>query len=171
MMLGSSPTVLTEITVSNAGPLIALANINCFEFLHVLFGEIHIPQAVFRETTRLEHLPAASAIRTTAWIKTIAVQDHLAVELLRNELDEGESETIVLAREMKAAQILIDERRARRKTSQLGLRTIGTLGILLLAKSRGLTPSIKLHLDALRESPFRMTPQLYGEMLIRAGES
>lgn len=157
-MHGSPPTVPTEITVSNSGPLIALANIRCFEFLHSLFGEICITEAVYRETTRLKQLPATSAIRTTTWVKTFPVRDQLAVELLRNELDEGESESIVLARELNAAQILIDERRARRKTLQLGINTIGTLGILLLAKGRGLTPLIKPHLDALSGSPFRITP-------------
>jgi predicted nucleic acid-binding protein len=171
LMNGSPPTVPTEITVSNSGPLIALANINSFQFLLSLFGEICITEAVYRESTRLEQLPAASAIRNTAWVKTFAVQDQLAVELLRIELDEGESETIVLARELNAAQILLDERRARRKTAQLGLRTIGTLGILLLAKSRGLLPTIKPHLDALRDYPFRIAPQLYEEVLKRAGES
>jgi predicted nucleic acid-binding protein len=160
-MNGSPPTTTAEITVSNSGPLIALANINCFQFLQSLFGEIVITDAVYRETTRLEQLPAARAISNSAWVKTFTVQDRLAVELLRIELDEGESETIVLVRELSAAQILLDERRARRKTSQLGLRTIGTLGILLLAKSRGLVPTIKPQLDALRDSPFRIAPQLY----------
>jgi len=37
-----SPTPV-EITVANAGPLIALANINCFQLLQQLFHEIIIP--------------------------------------------------------------------------------------------------------------------------------
>jgi predicted nucleic acid-binding protein len=160
-----------EITVANAGPLIALANINCFQLLRQLFREIIIPEAVYREATRLDKLPAARAVREATWVKICAVQDRLAVELLRNELDEGESETIVLARELNATRLLIDERLARRKTAQLELETTGTLGILLLAKSNRLIPAVKPHLDALKKSPFRMKPQLYEEILRAAGES
>lgn len=170
-MVDAPPSASREITVANAGPLIALANINCFHFLQRLFREVCISEAVYREATRLEQLPAARAIREASWIKTVAVQDRLAVELLRNELDAGESETIVLARELNATRILIDERLARRKTAQLGLKTIGTLSVLLMAKSAGLIPTVTPHLDALKKTPFRITPQLYTDILRAAGET
>jgi predicted nucleic acid-binding protein len=109
-------------------------------------------------------------VRQAAWINTIPVQDRVAVEVLRNELDDGESETIVLARELGASLILIDEKLARRKTAQMGLKTIGTLGILVMAKTSGLTPTVRSHLDALKSSSFRMTRKLYDEILQRAGE-
>jgi predicted nucleic acid-binding protein len=160
-----------EITVSNTGPIIALANIDCFDLLKGLFQTIWVADAVYREATRLERLPAARLISKSAWVKRVSVKDRLAVDLLRNELDEGESETIVLGRELNAAQILIDERLARRKTTQLEFKTIGTLGILLLAKSSGLIPSVRIYLDRLQSTPFRMSPSLYADILRRANES
>ena len=63
----------------------------------------------------------------------MSVQDRLAVEVLLDELDLGEAETIVLAREIGADWVLMDEKKGRRKLTQLGLRKIGTVGILLRA--------------------------------------
>lgn len=161
----------SEITVVNTGPLIAFANIACSGLLEQLFHTIYIAEAVYREATRLEQLPAARLVHESTWIESVQVNDRLAVDLLRNELDEGESETIVLASELHATRVLIDERLARRKTAQLGLKVTGTLGVLLLAKSSGLIPSVRTYLEKLKATPFRMTPQLCDEILRRAQES
>ena len=169
-MSGSPQIAHPKLVVADTGPLNALANINCFEFLRELFSELAIPEMVYREATHYSTLPVARAVRQAAWINTIPVQDRVAVEVLRNELDDGESETIVLARELGASLILIDEKLARRKTAQMGLKTIGTLGILVMAKTSGLTPTVRSHLDSLKSSSFRMTRKLYDEILQRAGE-
>jgi len=49
----------------------------------------------------------------------VTVKDRLAVDVLLDELDSGESETIVLAHELKADWVLMDEKKGRRKLSQL----------------------------------------------------
>jgi predicted nucleic acid-binding protein len=66
-----------------------------------------------------------------------AVTNKLAVELLRERLDAGESEAIVLAMESKADLLLMDEARARRISEGRGIKLIGTLGLLAVAKKRG----------------------------------
>ena len=98
-------------------------------------------------------------------------QDHLAVNLLRNELDQGESEALVLAKELGAVRILIDERLARRKARSVGLTVTGTLGVLLMAKEAGLIPAVRPLLDSLSETPFRMSENLYRRVLRMAGEA
>jgi predicted nucleic acid-binding protein len=72
--------------------------------------------------------------RLSIWIKKVAVKDRLAVDVLLDELDLGEAETIVLARELNADWVLMDERKGRRKVAELGIQKIGTIGILLKAK-------------------------------------
>lgn len=74
---------------------------------------------------------------------TRAVEDDIAVELLKEELDAGENAAIILARERGADLLLIDERAARRKATTLRLTVIGTLGALLMAKDRGLLPALR----------------------------
>ncbi|HIC93157.1 MAG TPA: DUF3368 domain-containing protein [Anaerolineae bacterium] len=154
-------TSLPEIVIANSGPLIALASIGEFRLLQDLFGEIVIPSAVYDEVvTQGNDQPGAKETKKADWIKVVEVQGRLAVDLLRNELDRGESEAIVLAKELEATRILIDEKLARRKARSVGLTPIGTLGVILMAKEARLVPAIRPLLDKLRQTPFRMTEEL-----------
>jgi predicted nucleic acid-binding protein len=54
-------------------------------------------------------------------------------DVLRTELDGGESEAIALAFERHAELVLLDERDARRVAARLNMKTTGVLGILLKA--------------------------------------
>jgi uncharacterized protein len=127
------------IVVSNTTPLIGLAIIRRFELLEELFSRIYIPQAVYDEavTAGREKGGAKLEVSRAAWVETIQVQDRLAVEVLLDELDRGEAETIVLARELGADWVLMDEKKGRRKVTELGLNKAGTVAILLKAKQMG----------------------------------
>jgi predicted nucleic acid-binding protein len=118
--------------------------------LHQLYGTVLIPEAVYQELTD-PNFPVAGAteVQTFDWIQTRAVSDRTLVEALSNELDIGEAEAIVLAVEIKADQVLIDERRGRLVATRLNLRYVGILGILIEAKSQGLIAEVKPLLNAL----------------------
>jgi predicted nucleic acid-binding protein len=160
------------IVVSNTTPLIGLASIKRFSLLQQLFGEIHIPQAVFNEavTARSEKEGAKKEVSSAAWIRTISIQDRLAVEELLDELDLGEAETIVLGHEINADLILMDEKKGRRKLNQLGMPKIGTVGILLKAKQVGLVATIREDLMDLREKGFSISQLVIDAVLEEAGE-
>ena len=154
--------------VSDTGPLIALAGIGQLNLLHQLFGQVFIPPAVHHE---IQDETSRAAMATANWISLHSVQDTFAVQVLREELDPGESEAITLARELAVDGLVIDERAARRKAQAVGLRVIGTLGILLLAKSQGHLAELKPWLDQLRRENFRLSDALYAQALHDAGES
>ncbi len=111
------------IVVSNTTPLIGLASIQRFDLLRRIFGELIMAQAVFDEAVVAgrEIGGAKREVLAADWIKTIRVKDRLAVEVLLDELDLGEAETIVLAREVAADWVLMDEKKGRRKLTQLGM--------------------------------------------------
>ena len=160
------------VVVADSGPLIGLASIGKFRLLKDLFGKIIIPSAVYDEVViQGKDQPGAKETREADWIEVVEVQDRLAVSLLRNELDQGESEAIVSARELGAARILLDEKLARRKVRSIGLSVTGTLGVLLMAKEVGLIPAVRPLLDSFRETPFRMSEDLYRKVLHTAGET
>ena len=100
------------IVVSDTSAINNLAAINQLQLLHQLYGTVLIPEAVYRELTD-SNFPVAGAteVQTFAWIQTRAVSARAIVEALSNELDIGEAEAIALAVEIKAEQVLIDERR------------------------------------------------------------
>ena len=153
--------------VSDTGPLIALAAIGQFDLLRKLFGEIQIPPAVRAEILDVN---TVNAVTAADWVVIRAVQDELAVQLLRDELDAGESEAIVLARELDADLFLVDDRSARRRADTVELSTIGKLGVLLLAKTEGVVPVLSPLLDDLRRAGFHMSDELYDQVLDSAGE-
>ena len=160
------------IVVSNTTPLIGLAVIHRFDLLRLFFGEVIIPQAVYDETVVAgrETGGAKQEILAANWIKVVAVKDRLAVDLLLDELDLGEAETIVLGREINADWVLMDERKGRRKLAQLNQQKIGTLGILLKARQSGLLPALKPELELLRQNGFSVSQQIVDELLNRVGE-
>lgn len=83
----------------------------------------------------------------------------------------GESEAIVLAEELGASQLLIDEKAARKVAMARKLPLIGTMGILLLAKRRGLLDSVKNVLDEMQAQGTRISERLYVQVLVLAGEN
>ena len=90
---------------------------------------------------------------------------------LRLELDAGEAEAIALAVESNANLILLDERLGRRAAHRLGLTVVGTLGVLIAAKDRGLLAAVRPVLDALRaDAGFWITDELYNAVLKAANE-
>lgn len=159
------------IVVSNATPLIGLAMAERFDLLQKLFGRIYIPQGVYDEVvTEGGQRFGTQEVSDAAWIELVEVKDRLAVEVLADDLGKGESETIVLAREMGADWVLVDERLARRKLDALGIPTIGTLGILLKAKEVGLLRTVAPSVELLRTRGFRLNRRVYDDVLRIAGE-
>jgi predicted nucleic acid-binding protein len=158
------------IVVANAGPLIALARIEQFNLLRSLYGQLHIPPAVRDDVVISSRgRPGEEEVRVSPWIHTVEVRDVTAVQLLKERLDAGESEAIVLAIELEASLLLIDEARGRRVAEARGLNKIGTIGTLIAAKKRGLVPALTPLLDHLRVTGFRMGDDLYRETLRLAG--
>lgn len=160
------------IVVSNTTPLIGLASIQHLDLLRQLFGQVHIPQAVFDETVVAGHEESSAKheVPAAAWIKTVRVQDRLAVEVLLDEMDLGEAETLVLARELHADWVLMDEKKGRRKLTEMGLRKVGTIGILLRAKQAGLLPLVRPHLEQLRQQGFSISQSIIDSVLRQADE-
>lgn len=159
------------IVVSNATPLIALARIDQLDLLRNLFGTIIIPQAVYEEVvTGAPDRPGSVEVRQAGWIQTRSPTDQTKVDYLRADLDPGEAETLVLAEELAASWVLLDESKARLAAQFLGLKFIGTIGILLLAKRMGQITAVRPFLNELKAQKFYLSDRVYHATLKQAGE-
>ena len=159
------------IVVANAGPLIALAQIAHLDLLHALYGQLRIPTAVQHEVVASGRgRPGARLVHTADWILTVQVRDTTAVQLLRERLDAGESPAIVLAIQLEADLLLMDEARGRRVAEARGLNRTGTIGTLIAAKERGLLSKVTPLLDDLVAAGFRMDEDLYEAAQALSGE-
>jgi hypothetical protein len=144
-----------------------LAGVNKLDLLNQLYGTITIPIAVHEEITVKGSGEAGSEeVQTLKWIEVKSVSNRKFVKALQVELDDGESEAIALATELKANLVLLDERRGRSVAKRFGLHYIGILGVLIEAKQKGLIQLIKPILDDLiSKSGFWISPGLYDRML------
>jgi predicted nucleic acid-binding protein len=157
------------IIVCDASPLIALSLCDKLDLLDTLFKEVVIPEMVYKEVSR-EGKPEAGKIAAWARGKVQKAGKQTLVQAVNLSLDAGESEAIALYWERLADFLLIDEQRGRRIAVQSGIKIIGTLGILLLAKEQGLISVVKPLLDRLWESPIRISDFLYQDILKLANE-
>ncbi len=160
------------IIVSDTSPVSNLLIIGELDILSQLFGEIIIPPKVFEEIQKLENFDIdIKEIRNSNWIKIVIPSDIRLVQELNENLDEGESEAIALAKELNAEFILIDEKQGRKVAERLGITVIGLLGILLKAKEKRAVERVMPLLDALRkDAGFWISDVLYHDILMQANE-
>ena len=76
------------------------------------------------------------------------------------DLDKGEAEVILLAKEMSADLVIMDEELGRKYAKLAGLTMTGTLGLLLKAKEQKLIENIKPLLFELRQKGVWISPQI-----------
>ena len=155
--------------VSDTSPIIALASCDKLDLLDRLFDQVCIPKAVFDELTVPNKLKV-NEITEWAKSKITHAQNTTAITALSLNLDPGESEAISLYLETNADYLLIDEKRGRTIAARNGIRIIGTMGVLLWAKQKGVLATVKPTLDILMQTDFRVSDAFYHQLLDRAGE-
>lgn len=135
------------IVVSDTSPILNLARIGRLGLLPSLYEQVLIPPAVFGELTAStsQDFPAIDTARNS-WLLLGTPKDQQRVLQLRADLDAGEAEAIVLAVELQANLLLVDER-------------------------AGLIESVKPLLDDLiQKARFWIGPELYREVLVELDE-
>ena len=159
------------VVVSDTSPIRALSHLDRLDLLVSLFREVVVPTAVAVELEQPRPRFAPVAVRGLPFIHVRSPQDRVAVDHLRQTLGPGEAEAIILAEELDAEAILIDETAGRAVALQRGLRPIGVLGMLLRAKERGLVREVAPLLDRLqKELGFFLSRKLLDDTLRQAGE-
>jgi predicted nucleic acid-binding protein len=144
--------------ISDASCLIGLSNIGKLDILSKLYSKVIIPPAVEREYGN--HVPFTEVIRPS---------DNDLVRSLGLFLGAGESEAIALALEWSAA-IILDDKKARSVAEGMGLRPVGTVGILLLAKRERLIQSLTQTIDELEKNGFYVSASVKQQAIKLAGE-
>ena len=150
------------IVVADASPLIALGRVGRLDLLKSLFDRILVPDAVWQEVVVAGGARAGvEVVAGAGWIERSSVADRTLVGLLRHDLGAGEAEAIVLARELKADFLLMDERLGRAAARSLGLKVVGLVGVLVEARDRGLLANPNEVVDQLhRQAGFWISAEL-----------
>ena len=158
--------------VADSGPLIMFGRSELLGTLRQVAGAILVPATVFGECTRETAKPGVQALFAAANLGSIKVEaDPVSAPGLPHfaSLDAGEIAALRLAHHLRCS-ILMDETLGRKVALRHEIPVIGSAGILLAAKERGLLTEIAPILVAWRGWAYFMAPALFDAVLSRAGE-
>lgn len=157
-----------QVIVADSSPLIALAVTGAIDLLPQLYRDVLLPPAVWDEVTIAgQGLPGAEVVRGAGWLK-VTKPDPAVVAALTILVGQGEA--IALAQSVVGSVLLLDDAQARRVAERVGLRRIGTLGILRKAKIAGLLDRIEPLIDQLAHHGIYMSRNLIDAILRDVGE-
>ncbi|MEA2042090.1 MAG: DUF3368 domain-containing protein [Bacteroidota bacterium] len=111
-------------------PVITLLTISKLELLKELYGKLIIPQGVIEEIEEGQKKDFYTDLSVIDWIDIKSISDREPLRYI-SDLDKGEAEVIVLANELKADLVIIDEKLGREYATHFNLKLTGTVGVLV----------------------------------------
>ncbi|MDY6993683.1 MAG: DUF3368 domain-containing protein [Pseudomonadota bacterium] len=156
------------IVIADASALVALAICDSLNVLELLFSKVKVSQAVFEEVT-ISGKPGAEELRRYLQNKVEKVNLNDFV-IAGSSLGNGELTSIALYKHLKADYLLIDEKAGRRVARLNNIKVIGSLGVLIEAKRKGIIKFIKPHIDTLMASKIHFSALLLEHALKIANE-
>lgn len=152
--------------VSDTSPIILLDKAGHLWVLEKLFKEVIIPPAVDKEWLR------PGGYKTPHWITVAQLSSDAAhnAERLAKKMDRGEAEAIALFQTVKADAVLIDDLKGRKEAESIGLPVVGTVGILVAAKRKGIIPEITPVINTLKKHRYYLSDEIFEKALALAGE-
>lgn len=152
------------IVVADTSPINYLILIEEIEILPKMYGAVTIPPAVHDELLR----PSAPATVRT-WIgqspSRLGVRaPENAPDAMLAKLDPGERDAILLAGELRADQLIVDDREGRREAEKRGIAVMGTLGVLQEAATLRLQ-DLRLAVKRLQGTNFYLAPEILARLL------
>ncbi len=131
-----------EKIILNASPLILLCNSRLSFVLPELFPEIVVPEAVWQEILNgSHHDQAAQILPGLNWLKKKRINP--VPDVVRWDLGAGETEVLSFVAKHGGYTPVLDDMQAKKCARSLGVQTMGTGTILILAKEHGLIESVE----------------------------
>lgn len=128
------------LVIADAGSIFSLATIDKLEVLNQLFDETKIARAVWEEITLDKTTHFYKKIECFFKSKVTAINSFNNLTFV---MDWGESESVILCKELNADLLLIDDKKARKIAENFDITCVGTLGILSLARSKGIIKELR----------------------------
>ncbi len=146
------------IIIADASPLVTLAACDCLYVLESLFNEVQVAQIVYDEVT-VENKPGANKLKEylQGKVSDLTLENYI---ISGDSLDDGELYSIALYKQLHADYLLIDEKAGRRVAKLNQIKIIGSLGVLIQAKKKGILPLLQPHIETLRKSKIHFSNDL-----------
>lgn len=154
--------------IADTSALISLGHVKLIHLIDEVFGEFYIPEAVWTELTQYKKLRFEDEINQLFQSKVKQINSSNHLNLL---MDFGESEAVILYEELGADFLLIDDRKARAIAESFQVTCVGSIGLLVKAKQKGLIKSIRPIFKVWVESQRYFSISLLNRVLSSVGES
>ncbi len=155
------------LVVSDTGPIFSLVIIDKLDILNSLFEEVKIPNAVWEELTLDKTSLLYDKIYDFFESKIVRISGSNDLKFI---MDYGESEAIILYRELQAEFLLIDDRKARKIAENMDVKCIGTIGILGIARRKGIIRELKPLFEIFLKSDRYYSLKILNLVLMQCGE-
>lgn len=133
---------MNKTIIADSSPLIVLLKSDLENILPELFDEILVPEAVWQEILSGGTNDAAKQkLSFLLWIKRVTATDSNE-EIESYNLGKGETEALSLALKTPESGVIVDDFAARKCAKDLKIPFIGTGGLLIVAKQKGLIASV-----------------------------
>jgi len=159
-----------KIVIVNTTPIISLSILSLLKLLEDLYGEVLVPEAVHKEVLAGgKYGTGVHEYLNADWIRQKRIK---ILELKKRyfDLHDGEAEVLILAEELMADLVIMDEYLGRKYAEILGFNITGTLGILLKAKQIGKITKISPLVDKLQQAGVWFNKSLIDLVLKKANE-
>lgn len=158
---------MNERIVINTGPLLALGKMNAFDLIEQLPYDFFCPSQVEAEILNGQKL--GYPVGRPEWVRVLELQSSLT-PFATIALDDGEASVIQLALELNISIVCLDELKGRRAASSMGLRVIGSLGLLGKSKTEGLIVAVRPFIEEAQRNGVYYQPDLVEVFLRAIGE-
>jgi predicted nucleic acid-binding protein len=149
-----------SVVITDTSCFVLLEKINALPILHSLFSTVTTTPEIAKEYGNI--LPP--------WVIIQAVNNKALQHEFNQYIDPGEASAIALASEINCKHLIIDDMAARKFAEKLGLPIKGTVGVLLMAKQKGVIPLLRPYLDLIQQTNFRLSQKLVDQFINDAGE-
>ena len=161
---------MDRIAVIDASPLIFLSRAGQIELLHHFAGRFLVPDPVAVEIRRKSPKDITSQVlEMISWLE-IVPSPAVPEAIVEWGLGPGESSVLALSYGYPDREAIIDDLAGRRCAASMGIPVRGTLGIVLLAKRKGIIPNARPVIEALIRSGMYLSSRVLDEALARVGE-
>ena len=156
--------------IINASPLIFLSRSHHLDLLRIFADEVWIPEPVASEILcRCQQDITARTIEQTEWL-IIRPVANIPVAITEWRLGPGESGVLALAYQHPGTEAIIDDLAGRKCAASLNIPVRGTLGIVLVAKQRGLIPKARPVIEDMMATGLYLSKKILDAALRKVGE-
>lgn len=121
--------------VCNASPIILLSKVHALHLLTDLSGKIYVPERVGKEVL----VKAGKEIKDFLKVQKVRViKANVEPEIMEWGLGIGESQVLSVVLNNPTYESILDDKLARKCARAFSLKIKGTLGIIILAKRKGI---------------------------------